>query len=363
MWIYRSILIFTFALFFSPALWGKDSIHTQQIYDVPVVAEGGRWVSRWVHVNIPPGLASFQIVILGSDNSLVQITDLVDPEGQKYVQSGSSTILGPYSQPILSNVVSPNRSEGVVPGTGTLIVPNNPQLGSPRPGRWSFRSLSRKKPKSKYVSFWLVGKFLDTADAGRIQIRVWVAPESYWSKSRVHLKKVLNKSKEYLKEAKLDLEVLSIETLPMKPAEPMKLPEDMAEIAKTMNDPDVINVYLMPEMEFQNKPINGLACIGGPAGIPLRHGCFVSMYATASADEISLQSQSKILVHELGHYLGLFHTKDAGYVVINNIFDRLSDTEEEITGKNMMDPGIHNHAPKFSPLQIKMLHLSPALKY
>lgn len=354
-------LVFLLLFAASEIVFARTASFRAEIPNVPLVREAAYWVSEWRTVEIPAGLASFQIVVTGSADSIVQITDLVAPDGTRFVRSinGENEVLNPYSQPVLLNVASSERSEGVMPGTGTLIVPNNPELGAPAPGLWRFRSHSRKEPSLKTVSFTFIGKNREDLAKNILPLRVFVAKDSYWTGGDRRVEKLLAKTKEIYATYGIELSVTAVTLLENPILTPLALPADVTALAMANNDSRAINAYLLPKMEYQNKPINGLACLGGPIGLAEAHGCSVSMYAAEKADDVTLDQQGKILVHEIGHYLGLFHTRDDGYFHIGTVFDKLDDTPQEITGSNLMDPGIHDAHPTFSKEQLEMLRLSP----
>lgn len=339
---------------------GREPASLEQRTAVRVINEGGSWVSEWVELDLPAGVSSFQILAVGSPEVLLQVTDLVDPEGFRYLTStaGGSSKLTAYSLPILQNVVSPNRSEAVSLGTASLNVPNNPKLPALKSGKWRLRTHSHVEPLTKSVDLY----FFASKGGGReLRARVWVAPNSYWTKKGL-VKQMLAGAVKIYSDVGINLVFEKTENLPLGYDHPLVLPKEVSALAWKNNDPSVVNVYLMPEMEFQNKPVNGLACIGGPSNIDVHHSCFVSMYATHQADLISVEEKSRILVHELGHYLGLFHTRDEGYFKIGAMSDPLDDTPPTVTGRNMMDPGTHDNSPKFSAQQVQMINLSPALQ-
>ncbi len=325
--------------------------------------EGGSWVTDWQEITIPENLSSFQVQLFGSDNTTIQVTDLIDPTGYKYVTSvsGNSTVLNSYSQPLLRNVISPNRSEGVVNGFGSLIVPNHPNLPEIKPGVWKIRLYSMLEPKEKSAAAVILPKQKNTNVKNEFKIRVWVSTNEIFWQNGEHIKNLITRAKEIFKDNGLKMTVLSVKSLENSPQGPLEIPQDLMKIATTANDTQAINMYLMGAMTNQNKPINGLACLGGLINTQRPHGCFAAMFASQNADTINLDSQAKIFVHEVSHYLGLFHTVDTGYMGIGRVTDSYEDTPQDVSGKNMMDPGIHDENPTFSPLQQQMLKVGPAV--
>lgn len=326
---------------------------------VPISNQGSNWVSDWVEFEIPAGLVGFQIVVLGDRSTTVQVTDLIDPKGEYFTKSSTGT-LSPYSLPHLRNAASANRSEGVANGTGTLIVPNNPKLAPITAGKWRMRTYSLHKPEKMEVDILVVGK--KEAKPGTVAMKVWVAPGSYWAKKEGRVDAVLAAAKEFLATAEIDLSVTEMEAIEVELPKGISPPDDTSAIAYKLNDPGVVNAYLLGELKYHNKPVNGHACLGGPIGLPYAHGCYVSIFASDEADQYSVKQQGLVLAHEILHYLGLFHTKTEGYDKIKVVYDSLDDTHEEPDGTNLMDPGIPNGYPSLSPLQKKMILLSPAVR-
>jgi hypothetical protein len=361
------IIILPYLLFILSSLgypaWAESSGLT--IPDVNVMRSGGHWVSDWVDFEVPTGLVNFQIVAVGSPETMVQITDLIDSKGIAYVQSDlDPKQLTEYSRPFFRNLLSSVRSEGVMPGTGTLIVPNTPSLPRPTPGRWKIRAYFHSEPKQKHFTFIFKWNFERTTQTQKqLNLKFWLGKGSYWTKNPSELEALIAQTRNIWRSIGIKFNVQSVSQLPEEIVFPFRPPQDIADIARRVNDPNSINVYFMPKMELQSKAINGLSCIGGPTEIQISHSCSVSLYGREDAASISIDQQAKILAHELGHYLGLFHTVDGGYMMNGLIFDPFSDTSESVTGLNMMDPGIHRGSPQFSPMQVKFLLNSPALNF
>jgi|GEM_PF-3271609 hypothetical protein len=332
----------------------------KELKAVPLVQDGPFWVSAWQEVEIPAGLESLQFLVMGSADFPVQITDLIGPDGTSSLHSGSP--MNAYSDPVLRNVVSPERSEGLIAGFGTLIYPNNPALPSPAPGLWRFRSLTRRGPPARVqVDFLILGKALSqNQKRQKLSLTLWIAKDSAWGKNSSVVKTMLSQTQENFSRAGIELHVRAQNFLQETFTPPLHPPQEIAALAREKNDSSSLNVYLLPEMEFQSQALNGLACLGGPVDVP-GQPCFVALFAKENLNQLPAVDKAKVLTHEIGHYLGLFHTRDEGYPRIGTVYDAMDDTAEEITGANVMDPGLFHRRVDFSKEQIQIMQLSPAL--
>ncbi len=324
--------------------------------------ESGHWISEWGEIPMPEGISAFQIFAFGSKNSPLQVSDLVDPQGEVWVASGPAAgkPLTIYHQPILSGALSPNRSEAVVPGFASLLVPNQLLKTSISPGRWRFRVYSHKEPEQKTAKIQWIWK--KNRSPGTVGVQVWVSQRSIWKDRFSELQKIFANVKKTYLEVGIDLEFSEPLFVEMPEKLPMSLPEDMANIAMALNRVGKLNLYFMPEMEYQSKPMNGLACIGGPIVISEQHPCFAAVFAGEKLKEVSFLQRAKIVAHELGHYFGLHHTQDTGYHGLKVVHDSFDDTPAEVTGTNLMDPGIHRASPTLSPQQKEVLLFHPGIR-
>jgi hypothetical protein len=344
-------------IFFLTTSWAKFEANGT------VFLENGHWISEWMEVEIPEGVQSLHFSAKGSDNSLLQISDVIDAEEFVWTSSGVAfgKKLSIYNQPILSNALSLNRAEAVVPGYGGLLLPNQLQQVKIPSGVWKVRAYFHKEPKEKTVKL-SVQISAEKKTKASANVRVWVSQDSYWAKNKDRLQRILEGTKQVYAELGLNLfidEPLYVDA-PLK--SPMDVPQDMLAIAPKLNDPEKLNLYFLSEMEHQSKPVNGLACIGGPLSQVEMHPCFAAVFAGKDAGSITLDQQMKIVIHELGHYFGLHHTQDTGYHGIKVVYDSFEDTPNEITGENLMDPGIHKAKPSFSPDQKKVLLMHPGFR-
>lgn len=359
--------LWAFLIILCPQLLVASPLMGRFVRELPrasISNEGPHWVSEWQAFDLPAGLQSLQIVVRGSDDQLLQVTDLIDPAGTAWVQSGGAPHkpLHSYSQPILRNTVSPLRSSAVMPGLGTLTLPQSRRAAPLLPGTWKLRSLSWKRPATLEVRTFLIGQFPEPGRVrSRIPIRLWISPQGFWANSEARLGEVLELSKEHFRQIGLELSVLSAELLP-EPVQLTEIPKSLVPLGLQFGESDAINVFLTEGFTNQKDGMNGYACIGGPRGLPISHGCLVAIFAANGAEKIPVEQRAKILTHEVSHYLGLYHTRDEGQFMLNVIFDPFEDTSELVTGENMMDPGLHTVKPGFSREQREILSLSPVLQ-
>jgi hypothetical protein len=95
------------------------------------------------------------------------------------------------------------------------------------------------------------------------------------------------------------------------------------ELMQVAKDTEGINIFF-PDQIQSNDP--GFVLYGASRGIPgpynfpgLPHGGITLSYLTIPDDQIG-----EVMAHEVGHYLGLFHTTERP----GTLFDSLSDTPE-----------------------------------
>jgi hypothetical protein len=325
-----------------------------------VELQSGHWISKWGEIEVPPGIASFQLFVQGSDNTLLQISDLVDPTGEIWVSSGATEKkLTPYHQPVLSGAISLNRSEAVVPGFASLLVPNQLKKTVLPPGKWRVRVYTHKEPLEKKLKVKIFSK--TKIAEGSLPVQIWVSSRSVWAKDE-EFTKMLRRVSEIYAAVGIAVDFSSPLLVDAPHQLPLEVPQDLAEIAKALNVPGKLNLYFLPEMELQSKEMNGLACIGGPIRTDFAHPCFAAVFAGGRKNEITLEQRAKVVVHEMAHYLGLHHTQDTGYQGLKVVYDSFDDTPETITGENLMDPGIHKTNPTFSGQQKELLLFHPGIR-
>lgn len=324
-------------------------------------------LSEWHSIFVPENTRSFLMELHGVGNTTYQITDLIAPDGTYFVRSHLrenpfQTPLTGREHPYMHNMRSLNRSLSVIDNYSALLVPNFYTEDALPTGQWRYRVFAMKHTPDDKVQLKMI--FTSTKRDQRVlRLRVLIEANSFWDLNPQYLQETLTEAERVYNRHNISFEIQTEKFTPL------QLPhgEAPAAITQVIQDLDLKNssqdgtiLFLMlSRMTTSNKPINGLACL---AGLYSKSGCFTSMFADALlAPTVTSVQAGKIFAHELGHYLGLFHTQDQDYPIIGDIFDPLEDTSTEILGTNIMDPGIHNEHPEFSPQQIHVLKLHPAL--
>lgn len=344
-------LVFTFLI---SIISGLANVHAAENFlgTRSLYLEGGYWLSEWMEFSVPPGLESFQLIVKGSPEQMVQITDLISPGGKSFVSSGAGKgQLSSRHYPLESNLRSFHRSVAVMPGTGSLIVPQHPRL-LPEPGIWKMRSITYLEPKSKEVEFHLVTRVRGD-ESRRLNIHLWVDPRSEWAERASELSLIQQTAQNLLKMAGIDLVFQGQAPMQIQLPAALDIPKRLDELTTAHHIEGLVNVYLMRPMLYQGPGVNGIACLGGPVSSSFRHTCGVALFSNDSMKMLTATKRGQILAHELAHYLGLFHT---------DMSDLLDPAHSRVPGDNMMDPGQRSLEAEFSPLQKELLKLSPALK-
>jgi hypothetical protein len=327
-------------------------------------AKGLSGLSQWQNLEINEPLEAFLFEVEGLNETLYQITDLIAPNGQVYVKSNlNDSRPSGYEIPQLRNEISKNRSLSVINKFSALLVPNFYTEEKIPLGTWKYRVLSNAFFEADEVKVKVIPS-RTRADKRTLRVRIIIDQESYWAENEAYLRDMFISAQKLYSDIGVNL-VLQVE--PLAHSLPVyDPPNDVALqiVEKYFRDSSnaldgQINFLLLGKMTMQSKPINGISCLSGTY---TNSNCFAAMFADPIlAHTITPVQAGKILAHELGHYLGLFHTVDKNYMFVGVLHDPFSDTSSEAQGDNIMDPGIHKSVPVFSRQQISVLKKHPIL--
>lgn len=125
--------------------------------------------------------------------------------------------------------------------------------------------------------------------------------------------------------------------------------------------PDGINLFLVNEIK---SPIGGAGSIlgmaGGIPGPPNRHGTGRSGIAVVADPVAGGPSRGQVWAHEIGHYLGLFHSTEFVAQYMTCAHDPLIDTQENDTNNLMYYTGGNGH--NLTAGQGKVMRANPVVR-
>jgi hypothetical protein len=331
---------------------------TLRVFDLGLVAiEDG--VSPDILVDVTSGVGSVTVLVYGHEGSRVVLERVIDPDGIAVVSDVMQADLpGPhqaFARGFPAQVFSQNRVLGSV-GHGGFLVPNTPEL---------------VMKAGQYVMN--VGQFdvdLESAIPDRypldrpVRVIVMVAPTPQARgalKVAVHLtgSEGLNAQDgaddPFLREAldtmtiAYELAGVDIEEIVLVDIDPtlqtIALEEDQCEggelpslfAAGAASDPSAVPVFLIERFACVfggvevGDDIGGIA--GGIPGLPYVRG---GLHAgVAISTDFALRDGSVlgvVMAHELGHYLGLYHTRESSFFGDQPIVDNIADTPTALPG-------------------------------
>lgn len=278
------------------------------------------------NVEAPEGTVSITIIADGGDTSDMDISGIMDPYGLRIVTDG------------LSDPIGKNLSQGYGQSTVAFTFPHSDSY-SLKPGVWSFNITHYASPDGgpRDVSVYTIVK---DKMGEELDVNVWiVAIPDYSGENDASLRKMLSEFDRLIKTAGVSLGDIKINVLSGPDAERLTIldintdanfngqPDDLDELFKFSSqvDNDYLNLFLVRSM---GASVIGYA--GGIPGPPLLQGTAHSGVAISTFGGLSTMSQADLVLqgatmaHEVGHYLGLFHTTEKS----GNGFDPLSDTPE-----------------------------------
>lgn len=138
--------------------------------------------------------------------------------------------------------------------------------------------------------------------------------------------------------------------------------------AESEGNPQGVNVFFVDEL-VAGGPFGGLGVVlgiaGGIPGPPLLQGTARSGVAIAVESHNDPQlglnaSLSSTMAHEVGHFLGLFHTSEANFGFGQQLHDPIDDTPDNDATYLMFNTGEGN---VLSPFQGRVMRLNPWVRH
>lgn len=270
-----------------------------------------------VPISIPPQDPGTYVSDLGETTSFTipenTVSFLVSGFGDESSTRGIETLLDPSG-----NNIFPNDFQLPANGYGNVLNPITPTMETTA-GNWSFTAFPGT------TSFKLTYRVSEDVDSSTLTVKPYLTGSTF---SVEKLQPALDKFKTIFEDVGIGITLDTTEVLSE---------DQFVTISTNFYDTttaemiskgasDVINLFFVEDLESSGRSVLGIAPgIPGSLGIAGKHnGTLIGLEAHAVGTELNISLLGETAAHEMGHFLGLFHTTEskAGF------FDPIGDTPE-----------------------------------
>ena len=253
---------------------------------------------------VPSDGISFMLATFMDNNSVVAFYSLSDPDGTNILSSSSALY---------------NLSSGRMGGYGfaSVLIPHTPNF-SAKAGTWTFKNYSNDRVK-------LSLRTGSTPSAAKITVQPYITG-STWSANDIA--SALSVMSNIYNTNGITLSLKDTITISESQYATVSssFTDSTTSALVSQGSKDTVNLFFV-----EDQPSSETALLGVSAGLPGTMGIASSWngvinYLSAHATGSTLNSQllGETAAHEMGHWLGLFHTTEAN----GTSFDPLSDTAQ-----------------------------------
>lgn len=274
-------------------------------------------------VDVPEGAASFTIIADGGDTSDMDISSLVDPTGRRMITDG------------LDDPMGRNTAQASGQSVVAITIPHGGGYAF-TPGRWSFDVTHYASPGGgRDVSVYAMVK---DAEGDELGLNLWlVGMGDLSSVDEAALETIMDEAERLMAAAGAQIGGTKRHFITGEAGERLTYidldsdsnyngqPDGMDELFRlsASADNDYVNIFFV---RYIGQGVIGYS--GGIPGPPLIQGTAHSGVIVSTLGGFSnmtradLKMQGATIAHEVGHYLGLFHTTERSGAE----FDPISDT-------------------------------------
>ncbi len=314
--------------------------------DLPLI-EG---ISEPLTLTVNENSLSLTVIALGDSDETYVIDSLIGPDGQRLIRPEAAMIpSGLEYEPFPGPLLSKNRASAGRNGVATVLCPNSPDVELPA-GEWQLRVRSETPTTSSVDVVTILRQPAVRTFENVLKLYFFVGNQTENGSVSVDEEairdRLLERIQDIFAQTNVAVEVAAITHLPQTLTTVTTLdiapnPETMttAELFMLNQNTDGVGVFLVDRVETDElgSPLAGLAGgTPGPSEVAPNAGNGI-VVATSFAE--SHQNLADVIAHEIGHYLGLHHTRETAA----DLEDTLRDTDRSET--NLMFP-IVGRGPK-----------------
>ena len=324
-----------------------------------VMVEGG--ASEPFSVDLPEDVLSLTVLLIEpGERSLLAVTHLTGPDGQRlvdpmppgYEPSPRDQLVGPFP----GAFHSPNRVAPTAIGFGGMLAPNNPDVAL-TPGEWTLRiggaGAQSGQPAVTVVEvITVIKRGPRLPGCGRLPVHLFFTGARGWTADTgpddPDLQQAINRMRSAYAGVGISLGPITYDDVDApQMVDATGGPGSELHALFALNTyPTGVGVFFVDRLTSPfGGGIGGVS--GGVPGPTLHPETPHSGVVVATAIEPSPEAIGRVMAHEAGHFLGLFHT-----VEFTGLVDQIEDTPEgPADTSNLMFPTVRDDDVQLSPGQ------------